>query len=227
MTTRISIAMATYNGAAFLEEQLRSLSSQKILPQELWVSDDGSTDATLAILEKYSTTAPFPVRIEGNSKRLGYGRNFLKAALRCEAGYIAFCDQDDVWRNDKLQLVTDAIEKMSPDILVHGGIVVDHKLASLGFRHPHIQSSGWFEPTQLHEDHFWPGYALVIRRESLLSWGVDEVVADEKLCPNTFAHDRWVIEAVKRGASCFQIPDELVQYRQHTSNHIGFSGVEK
>lgn len=219
--------MATYNGAAFLEEQLSSLSMQKVLPHELFVTDDGSTDATLEILKEYSAIAPFPVHIGCNSHGLGYGRNFLKAALHCKAQYVAFCDQDDVWHDGKLQLITKVIEKMSPDVVVHGGIVVDQKLRSLGFRYPDIQLSGWFQPKEINEDLFWPGYSLVIKSDSLLSWGIEQVISDENLCRKTFAHDRWIFNKVIEGASCYQIPEELVKYRQHASNLIGFESIQK
>ena len=227
MTVGISVAMATYNGADFLEEQLQSLSKQVVLPHELWVTDDGSTDDTLSILKGFAMQAPFQVHICRNPQRLGYGRNFLKAASLCTTQYVAFCDQDDVWRYDKLQRLTKVIEQMSPDIVVHSGTVVDHALVSLGDRYPNIQSPGWLEPALLHEDFFWPGYALLMKREILVTWGMEDVVADVKRCPNTFAHDRWVFDAVRGGATCYQIPEDLVQYRQHASNHIGYGGILK
>jgi len=219
--------MATYNGAAFLEEQVLSLFRQTVLPKELWVTDDGSTDSTLAVLERFSEMAPFPFHICRNPQRLGYGRNFLKAALLCTSAYVAFCDQDDVWREDKLQRISKVIEQKSPDIVVHSGTVVDHALERLGDRYPDIQSPGWLQTTQLPEDFFWPGYALVIKHNTLVLWGMEEVVADDNRCTNTFAHDRWIFDAAKDGASCYQISDDLVQYRQHASNHIGFGGIEK
>ena len=58
---------------------------------------------------------------------------------------------------------------MSPDIVVHSGTVVDHALGSMGDRYPDIKSSGWLEPTQFHEDFFWPVFALVIRHDTLVS----------------------------------------------------------
>ena len=221
----ISVAMATFNGAAFLEEQLQSLSKQLVLPHELWVTDDGSTDTTLSVLERFSSDAPFPVNICRNPQRLGYGRNFLKAASLCTTQYVAFCDQDDVWRDDKLQLVTKVIEQMSPDIVVHSGTVVDHALMSLGDRYPNIQSPGWLDPALLDEDFFWPGYALVVNHNALVLWGMEDLVAVDQSCLNNFAHDRWVFDAARSGASCYLIPDNLVQYRQHSANHIGFGGI--
>lgn len=87
--------------------------------------------------------------------------------------YVAFCYQDDVWRDDKLHRVTKVIEQMYPDIVVHSGTEVDHELVSLGERYPDIQSAGWLEPAQIYEDFFWPGYALVMKRDTFISWGMN------------------------------------------------------
>ncbi len=80
---KISIALATFNGARFLKEQLLSLAEQTCLPAELVVTDDGSTDEKLAILEWFSHAAPFHLSIHRNDKRLGYDMNFFKAASLC------------------------------------------------------------------------------------------------------------------------------------------------
>jgi glycosyltransferase involved in cell wall biosynthesis len=99
---KLSVAMATYNGERFLEEQLFSIARQIRLPDEMVVSDDGSNDGTIDILERFATSAPFPVRVYRNIKPLGYGDNFLKAASLCHGDLIAFSDQDDVWLENKL-----------------------------------------------------------------------------------------------------------------------------
>jgi len=72
----VSVALATYNGDAFLQEQLDSLVSQVLLPMELVVSDDGSNDQTIDIVLNFSKTSPFPVKLVQNRERLGYGLNF-------------------------------------------------------------------------------------------------------------------------------------------------------
>lgn len=227
MTVNKSVAMATFNGAKFLEEQLISLSKQTILPSELCVTDDGSSDETLIILEKYSRHAPFPVRTIKNNKQLGYGRNFLKAASLCMAEYVAFCDQDDVWCDQKIQKVGTVIEKFSPDVVVHSGIVVDQRLTPLGYRYPDIQLPGWLEIASLSDDFYWPGYSLVIKRSLLDSSEKDELPINQDGTNRVFAHDHWVFNAVRNGASCYKITDEMVKYRQHTSNLIGFAEISK
>jgi glycosyltransferase involved in cell wall biosynthesis len=98
--------MATYNGARFLREQLDSIATQTLLPYELVICDDGSTDATLEIAGQFAKEVSFPVRIYQNESNLGFADNFLKAASLCEGDWIAFSDQDDIWLPHKLATVS-------------------------------------------------------------------------------------------------------------------------
>ena len=75
--------MATYNGERHIKEQVDSLARQSHLPLELVVTDEGSTDATLAIVADFAQTAPFPVRVHRNVGRLGYVKNCLHASALC------------------------------------------------------------------------------------------------------------------------------------------------
>ena len=99
----ISVALCTYNGARFLEEQLASLLAQNRRPDELVVCDDRSTDSTVQMLESFSRSAPFPVRIQVNPVNLGSTVNFDRAMRLCAGSLIAFCDQDDIWLPHKLE----------------------------------------------------------------------------------------------------------------------------
>src|SRR3954467_3477295 len=76
---KVSVALASYNGARFIDEQLASLAAQTRLPDELVVCDDGSTDDTLARVERFAATAPFAVRIVRNAENLGFNGNFQRA----------------------------------------------------------------------------------------------------------------------------------------------------
>src|SRR3712207_5126028 len=100
--TTVSVVMATYNGAEFISEQLRSLATQTRLPDELVVSDDGSSDATIDIVREFGQNAPFPVVVRQNQRKLGYGENVLTAASLGTGDYIAVCDQVDVWHPDNV-----------------------------------------------------------------------------------------------------------------------------
>ena len=92
----ISIAMATYNGERFLEEQLRTLSEQVKLTDEAVFCDGASTDRTPEILVQFAKRAPFPVRLVINDRQLGWREHFLKDASLYTYDYIALFDQDAV-----------------------------------------------------------------------------------------------------------------------------------
>lgn len=106
----ISIAMATYNGAKYLNEQLDSILKQKVTDFELIICDDCSTDETKNILEKYRSKDK-RVKVFFNEKNLGYVKNFEKAISMCTGDYIALSDQDDIWLPNHLNLLLDGIKE--------------------------------------------------------------------------------------------------------------------
>ncbi|MFL6846182.1 MAG: glycosyltransferase [Allosphingosinicella sp.] len=101
----ISVAMATWNGALYLPEQLESLARQTLPPTELVVVDDSSSDSTIAVLEAFAETAPFDVRIVRNAENMGVMRTFERAISLCRGDYVFLCDQDDYWDPAKIATV--------------------------------------------------------------------------------------------------------------------------
>src|ERR1700743_1857825 len=105
----VSIALCTYNGAAYIEEQLDTLVNQSYPNCEIIVVDDCSKDNTVKILSEYADKYP-QVRIHINEKNLGYTRNFEKAIRLCKGEYIALCDQDDIWDPQKIEMQVNGIK---------------------------------------------------------------------------------------------------------------------
>src|ERR687885_1327551 len=99
---KVSVAMCTYNGAAFLREQLQSLAAQARTPDELVVCDDASADATVRVVREFAAAAPFPVRLTVNERNLGSTKNFERAISLCAGDLVALSDQDDLWLPAKL-----------------------------------------------------------------------------------------------------------------------------
>jgi glycosyltransferase involved in cell wall biosynthesis len=97
--------MATFNGEKRVIEQLKSLARQTLMPVELIVTDEGSTDQTVDFILKFADQLKFPVQGVQNDVRLEYGRNFLKAASLSKSEYVIFFDQDDIWHPEKIALV--------------------------------------------------------------------------------------------------------------------------
>ena len=125
----VSIVIATYNGSAYLEEQLESLLAQTYPAIEIIASDDCSTDNTVDILLKYAATHN-NFKIIKNKTNLGYIKNFEQAMAAASGEYIAPCDQDDYWHPDKISLMVEAIENYP--MLYCDSELVDDKLQSLG-----------------------------------------------------------------------------------------------
>jgi glycosyltransferase involved in cell wall biosynthesis len=206
----ISVAMTTFNGARYLGEQLASLSSQTVKPFELVVCDDGSTDETVGILQSFSELAPFQVKIFTNGERLGYKKNFIKAASLCTGSLIAFCDQDDIWHEDKLDVVSKHF-KQSDDLLVahdYGVFFEDDRNIIPSYFY-NLSLSGLSPVINL------KGCSLIFSRKliELVGWPPPHV---------EWSHDEWICFAAllleKRG--CLNQP--LIRHRLHKNNTSGW-----
>ncbi|WP_254846382.1 glycosyltransferase family 2 protein [Pseudomonas koreensis] len=102
---KVAILMCTYNGQAYLKEQIDSLISQTHQNWTLYISDDGSTDGTLALLETYRELIDSQRIHLFSGPREGFAKNFMSLVRNenVEGDFFAFSDQDDIWHNDKLE----------------------------------------------------------------------------------------------------------------------------
>ncbi|SEI87507.1 Glycosyltransferase involved in cell wall bisynthesis [Azotobacter beijerinckii] len=121
---KISIAIATYNGARYLPEQLDSFLRQKKPPHEVVICDDDSSDSTMAILQSFQKDAPFEVRIEQNPIRLGYKKNFEKAISLCTGDIIFLSDQDDYWFDTKILEMTRVLLARPNIFVIHTDMII-------------------------------------------------------------------------------------------------------
>src|SRR2546423_9076098 len=108
---KISVAMCTYSGAEFLPAQLESIFAQTRPPDEIVIRDDDSTDETAQILSKFAGESAIPILLNFNKQNYGSVKNFEQAISLCTGDVIALCDQDDVWRRDKLELIEQTFRK--------------------------------------------------------------------------------------------------------------------
>jgi glycosyltransferase involved in cell wall biosynthesis len=218
--SRVSVAMATHNGARYLGEQLESLARQNLAPLELVVCDDRSEDATRDVIEEFADRSPFPVRLHVNEERLGVAENFLKAASLCAGDLIAFCDQDDVWHEDKLRRCSAAF---GPGVVLvaHTCAVVDEQLRPLGRIFPKIRGAAVAEPLESDKWFHMPGMAMVFAAELLRIADWHRRPPSHLLRGETVFHDEWIhVLAQVCGRIAF-LPDALCLYRQHGVNVTG------
>jgi glycosyltransferase involved in cell wall biosynthesis len=218
----VSIALATYDGARFLPAQLESYLDQTHPPDELVIGDDGSTDATLELLEAFARRAPFPVNITRNPERLGFSRNFLSIAARTTGDLVAFSDQDDVWHPTKLRRCVQVVSDHPTVTLVnHRARIIDHDGRPTGGSFPDRGRTRLVRRLGL--DPWTPAYGLTIvvrrkivdlatRLERPLSFDLDGSAMD---------HDEWVAFLARSLFDVAILDEDLVDYRRHATNVIG------
>lgn len=209
---KISIAMASYNGAKYLQEQLDSFLYQTRQPDELVVCDDGSSDATLEILKVFRQQAPFAVHVYRNETNLGYIRNFEKALSLCAGDIIFLSDQDDVWFCDK-------IEKMAATMATRKDVFVlqtDMVLADEGMNPTPFTQLGNILGLGHNPDIFVTGCGTVLRKAWLdLALPIPADVA---------AHDNW-INRLALALGVRSLHDKPLQYyRRHGENASNWLG---
>lgn len=104
----ISVAMTTYNGEKYLSEQIDSIINQTYKNIEIIICDDSSTDNTINILKEYENKYN-NIKIYLNESNIGLNNNFEKAIKKCNGEYIAISDQDDIWNENKIELLLNNI----------------------------------------------------------------------------------------------------------------------
>lgn len=117
---KISVAMATYNGARYVEEQLESIRIQTMPVDEVRICDDCSSDRTVEVVQAYIREHGLEGSwsIEVNSRNLGYASNFMKVVGQTTGEYVFFCDQDDIWIEDRVERMIGLMEQHADMLLL-------------------------------------------------------------------------------------------------------------
>lgn len=227
---RIVILLGTYNGARFVEEQIKSIQGQTVNNWNLLVRDDASDDGTVELIAGLARDDERIQWVKNGQGRLGIVGNFgelMRIAHSEGADYIFLSDQDDVWTPTKIAEQLTYLRKMeecygeNTPILVYSDLeIVDEQLRRI---HPSFMSYQGLthesrDPLRvLLTQNFVTGCATAINRP-LLNLAVP-------LPPNVIMHDWWLALC---GAACGQLaylPQALLRYRQHGANQLGAEGL--
>lgn len=200
----VSVCMATYNGQNYILQQLVSILNQLGPSDELIISDDGSTDETLSIVESLDDKR---IKIYHNQSNHGVVGNFNNALVHASGDIIFLADQDDIWADNKVEIMMDKLKDY--DAVVHNflfmngeGVVSDNDFFSI-----HPSRSGFWN--NLYRNGFM-GSCMAFRKKVL-----DDALPLPK---HILWHDMWIgLMAEKKGRTCF-IPDTLLYYRRHGDN---------
>jgi rhamnosyltransferase len=221
MESLVYILLASYNGEKYIETQLESLLSQTYTNWCLLIRDDGSTDCTLEIIEKYIKRDARIKLVDENNLNRGKGacqnfHNLIKVAVARKAPFILFCDQDDYWFPDKVEKMMNAIDKsQKPTMLYSSFFYADSNLKKLPKHVQEIKSS-FLKPT----------FKRVIVQNTV--YGCTMMInyqLAEKCLPIPLEaenHDYWIsLVATGIGAKIDHLDMPLMLYRQHDNNVSG------
>lgn len=201
-----AVCMATYNGGDFLEEQISSILSQLRSDEVLFISDDGSSDSTVTIIQSYGDN----VRLISNSRAGGVVPNFeraLAAAYKSNARIIVLADQDDKWLPGRMDSIRSHLA--DADMLMMNGFITDSALnltgntifEKLGVRRGFIRN--FTRPTYV-------GCCMAFRRE---------VLSNALPFPEHLPWHDWFISLI--GELFFRVKLDqtpLIYYRRHNAN---------
>ena len=210
----IDILMATYNGEAFVEEQIRSIIQQSFTDWHLLIHDDGSTDSTIDILHRLAQEDSRIMLIEDNVQHLGVARNFIHLLRHTTAPYCMFCDQDDVWLPNKVEKMLRAIESYDqtiPQVLYSNAFLWNPEVGIISNKNTLT-------------------YPTTIRQTLFLNTGIQGAAAifNRAMCeivnqPLSFyaMHDHVLLLAGICFGQVHYLHEPLMYYRQHEHNVTG------
>ncbi len=217
MSLTVSIALCTFNGERFLREQLDSYAAQSVLPDEVIVCDDGSTDGTMEILEEWAKTVSFKVRIVQNEQNLGYAQNFGKAVSLCTGDAIFFSDQDDVWNPQKIERMVKVFEE-NPDVVT---VVSDSEIIDSDGQK---QSGNSSQTAQLWYFDEAAAFCMTQTPETFVGTRgcASAIRANFRRfylpIPPRWTHDVWLMVTAPLAGRVVRLKDALFQYRLHSEN---------
>lgn len=217
----VSVALCTFNGERHLGDQLGSIASQTRPPDELVACDDASVDGTVAVLERFARSAPFPVRLVRNPCTLGSTANFDQALGRCTGGVAVLCDQDDVWHPDKLRRLAEAFADPAVGLAASDAELIGPAGGPLGGR---LWDAVRFPPRERAQVAAGGGPRRWLRGNTLT--GATMAVRTDLLplirpIPPGWVHDGWIAFVAAAVADCRLLGDPLTRYRLHAGQQIG------
>ena len=214
----IAILLSTYNGERFLEEQLNSLIAQIHSNWTIYASDDGSTDSTLAILEKYQAKLGTGRLTILAGPRKGFAKNFLSLVKNTsiQAEYFAFCDQDDIWHPERLSTAIatlQCIPSNQPALFCSRTRLIDEEGTTLGLS-PLFRKPACFKNALVQ--------SIAGSNTMLFNTSARDLLARTGEKQAIISHDWWLYILVSGcGGHIHYSPQPLVDYRQHSNNLMG------
>ena len=214
---KIAILMSTYNGEKYLEDQIKSLKSQTWKKWDLYVRDDGSSDHTLKIIKNLAQKDKRIHFISDSEEHLRPMKSFIKLLGEVSADYYFFCDQDDYWLPNKLELMLAEIESKNNTIpqLVYCGLkCVDKNLKPIVNDFENLLGKVNGKSRFIGND--MPGCVMLFNKK-LRDLAIKYTTSYE----NIVMHDWWIALVAQTFGDITFFDKKLILYRQHGDNSIG------
>jgi Glycosyl transferase family 2 len=221
-TLSTSVAMATYNGRQFLEEQLASIARQTVPVGEIVIADDCSTDGTAALAAEIGGLLGLPTRVLNGRRRLGVAGNFERAIRECSGEIVFLCDQDDIWHPNKVQRILDIFARQ-PDLLAvfTDAVVVDTQRRPM---HESLFDISRVSATERERIHQGQAFNVLMTRNIAVGATMafrSTQAASVLPVPEGWIHDEWIALGLSIAGKVDLIDEPLIDYRQHQGNAIG------
>lgn len=205
----ISVAMATYNGEKYIKHQIESILINLSDEDEVIISDDGSTDGTVGIINGFNDLR---IKLYEGPKE-GLVRNFANSIMHCRGDIIFLCDQDDVWYSDKVHSVCKVFQSNPECVLVEHDariVGVDRVLHNSFFEYRRVRT-GFLKNIMRNTYH---GCLMAFRKE---------LIHDMMPFPTSGClHDQWIGLTAEKKGRIILLDKVLMDYKRHESNASSF-----
>lgn len=221
----VQILMSTYNGAPFLDQQIQSILSQTHSQWELLIRDDGSTDNTIEHIKLYVEKYPEKIRYIKNGPGGGSSISFMGMLDLVEAPYCMFCDQDDIWVPDKIQVSLEEIKKLEKEDPI-GLVFTDMEVVSEDLKHKlgsflRLQK---LNPKWIKNSNNVLAQSMAAGCTMMFTWHLIKILKPIKA--PLFQHDHWVLINASIYGNVSYLDRKTVMYRQHSHNTIGSHKID-
>ncbi|KRK86089.1 glycosyl transferase family 2 [Levilactobacillus koreensis JCM 16448] len=210
----VAILMSTFNGAAYISQQIASIRAQSYGDWTLYIRDDGSTDATVSIIQKLmAVDRRLVLCAEPNPVNLGPARSFMSLLAKVEADYYLFADQDDFWLPDKIEKTLSVMQRLNqhdPN-LVHTNLALTDQ--DLNVLVPSFNEVAYDDVQSLLLANDVTGCTVMINRQ------LRDLVRQQAAIP--CMHDMWLGLVAAKFGNVAYIKEPTIWYRQHGGNVVG------
>lgn len=220
----VSIVLATFNGEQYLGDLLDSLNRQTYAPIEVIVGDDGSSDRTLELISKFANQCDFSVGLR-RANAQGSSVNFLSTAKYSSGDWVIFCDQDDVWNENRISSAINEITK-DPKLcaVFQSCTICDEDLSPRSqASFPGTHAPGVYAANSLDLPHVWPGFLQVLRRDLVDIAVLSSRPKQQHHCQNEnlIAHDRWSFILASMVGKVLVQDVSVAKFRRHSGAQTG------